>query len=197
MVVHLSPLPTRVSNPSRKQGKHGTIEEISPLVEPDEDLIVLFDLLSENPYVIVQSAGDQPLEILTNYDLLHYLRDSIEPFLLIEDIERSTRDLIQNSFSDDLDEQLDELFRDRDIRTPEGINDCSFGHYPQFMSQNWPHFEGYFEENGDFVRRLLSKVGDIRNKIFHFRSDPYDSKIEEELLRFAHGYFQNRLPETR
>lgn len=70
------------------------IEEISPIVEPDEDLIVLFDLLSEDPYVIVQTSEGQSFEILTNYDLLQYLRDSIEPFLLIEDIERSTRNLI-------------------------------------------------------------------------------------------------------
>ncbi|WP_410765644.1 CBS domain-containing protein [Haloferax sp. DFSO60] len=170
------------------------IEELSPVVDPNEDLIVLFNLLSEDPYVIVQMDVDQPFEILTNYDLLHYLRDSIEPFLLIEDIERSTREIIEDAFPEELNEELQRFFEDKDIRTPNKITDCSFGHYPQFMSQNWPEFEGYFEENGDFVRRLLSEVGDIRNKIFHFRSDSYDSNLEEELLKFAHGYFQRRLP---
>lgn len=171
-------------------------EEISPVVGPDDDLIVLFDLLSESPYVIVQGGENQSLEILTNYDLLQYLQDSIEPFLLIEDIERSVREIIQDGFSDDLDQELQEFFDDQDIRTPGEITDCSFGHYPQFMCQNWPQFEGYFEENGDFVRRLLSEVGDIRNKIFHFRSETYDSTLEEELLKFAHGYFQRRLQHT-
>jgi len=172
------------------------IEEISPVVKPNNDLIVLFDILSENPYVIVQMEEDKPLEILTNYDLLQYLRESIEPFLLIEDIERSTREIIQDAFPDELDVELQEFFSGKDIRTPDEITDCSFGHYAQFMSQNWPQFEEYFEENGDFVRKLLSEVGDIRNKIFHFRSDSYDSNIEEELLKFAHGYFQRRLPAT-
>lgn len=170
------------------------IEEVSPIVEPDEDLIVLFDLLSENPYVIVPCKDSQSLEILTNYDLLHYLHNSIEPFLLIEDIERSTREIIRDAFPDNLDEELQEFFGDKDIRTPDNINDCSFGNYPQFMSANWPRFDDYFEENGDFVRRLLSEVGDIRNKIFHFRSESYDTILEEELLKFAHGYFQRRLP---
>ncbi|MDH5020343.1 CBS domain-containing protein [Halobacterium rubrum] len=171
------------------------IEEISPVVEPDEDLIVLFDLLSESPYVIVQNEESQ-LDILTNYDLLQYLQNSIEPFLLIEDVERSVRDLIRHAFPENLDETLQEFFDEKDIRTPADITDCSFGHYPQFMCQNWSQFDVYFEENGDFIRRLLSEVGDIRNKIFHFRSDSYDSELEEELLIFAHGYFQRRLPDA-
>jgi hypothetical protein len=172
------------------------IEEISPAVGPDDDLIVLFDLLSEDPYVIIEKDRDQSLEILTNYDLLQYLRDSIEPFLLIEDIERSVREIIQNAFPEDLDELLQEFFRDKGIRTPDEITDCSFGHYAQFMPEKWPKFEEYFEENGDFIRRLLLEVGDIRNKIFHFRSESYESDLEEELLKFAHGYFQRRLPKT-
>jgi hypothetical protein len=122
------------------------------------------------------------------------LRDSIEPFLLIEDIERSVRDIIQDAYSSELDSEIQEFFNDKDIRTPEGIADCSFGHYPQFICQNWPQFDEYFEEDGDFVRRLLFEVGDIRNKIFHFRAVSYESKLEEELLRFAHDYFQRRLP---
>lgn len=170
------------------------IEETSPVVDPDEDLIELFDLLRESPYVIVDGGEDQSLEIITNYDLLQYLHDSIEPFLLIEDIERSVRDLIIEAYGDNLDEDLHAFFADKDIREPDGITDCSFGHYPHFMSGNWSYFNEYFEENGDFVRRLLKEVGDIRNKIFHFRSDTYDSNLEEELLRFAHGYFQRRLP---
>lgn len=170
------------------------IEEISPVVEPNDDLLILFDLLSENPYVIVEEEGDQPHEILTNYDLLQYLRDSIEPFLLIEDIERSVRDIIRHVFDDDLEESLQEFFDGQDVRTPSEITDCSFGHYAQFMPENWSQFRECFDENGDFVRQLLLEVGDIRNKIFHFRSESYESDLEEELLKFAHGYFQRRLP---
>lgn len=171
------------------------VEDINPIVEPNEDLIVLFDLLSEDPYVLVQPLEDASFEILTNYDLLHYLRDSIEPFLLVEDIERSIRTLIQDAFPDNLDEELQRFFNDKDIRTPTRIDDCSFGHYTQFIPQNWPQFEEYFKEtesDGNFVRRLLEEIGRIRNKIFHFRSDSYDSKLEEELLKFSHGYFQKR-----
>jgi hypothetical protein len=172
------------------------IEDLEPVVDPDDDFVVLFDLLAENPYVIVDVSDTDPLQIVTNYDLLHYLRDSIEPFLLIEDIELSIRNLIESAFPEGLDTQLQEFHRDKDVRTPESITDCSFGHYPQFMRQNWPRFEPYFQENGDFVGRLISEVGEIRNSIFHFRTEPHNPDVDDALLTFAHGYFAKRVPES-
>jgi CBS domain-containing protein len=172
------------------------IEDPEPVVDPDDDLVVLFDLLAENPYVLVDVSDGGSLQIVTNYDLLHYLRDSIEPFLLIEDIELSIRSLITSAFPEDLDTQLQDFYRDRDGRTPESITDCSFGHYPQFMRQNWPRFEPYFQENGEFVGQLISEVGDIRNNIFHFRTEPHNPDVDEVLLTFAHSYFAKRVPES-
>lgn len=170
------------------------IEELKPVVEPHDDLLVLFDLLSENPYVVIHDSEASSYRILTNYDLLQYLQDSIEPFLIIEDIERSVRDIMKDAVTEDLDGELQNFFSEMNIRTPDALTDCSFGHYSQFISQNWYYFDDYFEEDGDFVRQLLSEVGDVRNKIFHFRSDTYETDLEEELLRFAHDYFQRRLP---
>lgn len=168
------------------------IEDVEPVVKPTEDLIVLFDLLAEDPYVLVDDPDQESLQILTNYDLLNYLRDSIEPFLMIEDIEISIRTLLQEAFPDDLDTELREFYQDKDIRTPQGLTDCSFGHYPQFMCQNWPRFEPYFEENGDFVRRLINEVRDIRNQIFHFRTERHSPDVDATLLNFAHSYFADR-----
>lgn len=172
------------------------IEEVSPVVKPSDDLTVLFDRLMKSPYVIVEVSDEHRFEILTNYDLLQYLRDSIEPFLLIEDIERATRRIIAHAFGDDLEDAIRECFADSNIRAPDNLSDCSFGHYPQLMRANWPKLEDYFEHDGDFVGRILREVGDIRNKIFHFRADTYDSNVERELLKFAHGYFQRRIPDT-
>ena len=172
------------------------IEDVEPVVEPTADLVVLFDLLAEDPYVLVDNSERESLQILTNYDLLHYLRDSIEPFLMIEDIEIAIRMLLQEAFPDDLDTELQSFYQDKDIRTPEGLTDCSFGHYPQFMCQNWPRFESYFEENGDFVRRLINEVGDIRNQIFHFRTERHNPDVDEVLLDFAHSYFAGRISRT-
>ena len=177
--------------PSRTVGM--AIEELQPVVSPGDDLIILFDLLSENPYVLVRESEEATPEILTTYDLLHYLRDSIEPFLLIEDIERSTRAIIQDAFPDDLDDELREFFESKDIRTPNGLTDCSFGHYTQFMRANWPRFEPYFDENGDFVGEVIFEAGKLRNQIFHFRANPYESETEAEFLQFAHEYLQHRV----
>lgn len=169
------------------------IEDVEPVVEPTDDLVVLFDLLAEDPYVLIQQPDQESLEIVTNYDLLHYLRDSIEPFLMIEDIEISIRALLKEAFPDDLDTELHDFYQDMDIRTPDGLYDCSFGHYPQFICQNWGVFEPYFEENGDFTRRLIEEVGDIRNQIFHFRTERHDPDVDRMLLDFAHSYFTDRV----
>lgn len=167
------------------------ITELEPVVSPDDDLIVLFDLLAENSYVLVEAESEY--EILTNYDLLHHLRDTMEPFLLIEDIETNVRRLLRSAYPDDLESELDDFFSEKDIRTPRSAADCSFGHYEQFIQENFPRaFEPAFEEHGDFVGELLSEVGAIRNKVFHFRADSFETTMEEEFLRFAHEYFKHR-----
>lgn len=169
------------------------IEDIEPMVEPSDELIVLFDLLAENPYVIVNHSDEDTLRILTDYDLLHYLRDAIEPFLMIEDIERSIRNVIRDAFPENLTDELESFFEDQDVETPEGIIDCSFGHYNSFICGQWSTFQEYFEEDGNFIYRLLDEVRKVRNNLFHFRSNGETQNVDYELLAFAHGYFQKRI----
>lgn len=168
------------------------IEDLEPVVRPDDELVSLFELLDEDPYVLVEDRMDDSLEILTNYDLLHFIRDSSEPFLLIEEIERSIRNMFQETFPANLEDELIKAFRDMEMTEPETVTDCSFGHYPIFISKNWTDFDEYFEENRDFVTRLLEEVGDIRNQLFHFRTEE-NSEVDQEFLKFAHGYFTTRL----
>lgn len=172
------------------------MEDTDPKASPDDNVVELFDILAEDRYVLVDSPQSEQLEILTTYDLLHHLRDLIKSFLLIEDIEKSVRRMIKNAFNEDLDVELQEFFDDMDIRTPQTISDCSFGHYPEFVRQNWERFGEHFEENGDFVGKLIKEVGEVRNKVFHFRTDPGELEIDAELLTFAHGYFLDRVPES-
>jgi CBS domain-containing protein len=168
------------------------IEDPDPVVTPDKDLVVLFDLLAEDPYVLVDTQ--EGLEILTNYDLLQYLHAAIEPFLLIEDIERSIRELVRTCLGSNISKNLKSIFSDLEVRTPDNLEDCSFGHYPTLFRQNWDAFDEVFEENGDFVGKLMNEVRDVRNDVFHFRREPHDPNIDYSLLLFAHGYFsQNSL----
>lgn len=169
------------------------IEDIEPMVEPSDELVVLFDILAENPYVIVNHSDENMLRILTDYDLLHYLRDAIEPFLMIEDIERSIRNVIRDAFSENLTDEFETFFEDQDIRTPNGIVDCSFGHYTSFICGQWSTFQDYFEEDGNFIYKLIDEVRKVRNQLFHFRSNRQTQNVDYELLAFAHGYFQKRI----
>lgn len=169
------------------------IEDVEPVVDPNDELIVLFDLLAENPYVLVDDPNENVLQILTDYDLLHHLRDVIEPFLMIEDIERSIRRVMRDAFPDNLTDELEAFFDDQENRTPNGITDCGFGHYRDFIPRHWDRFQGYFEEDGDFIYRLIDEVRRVRNQLFHFKSDDQTQNVDYELLTFAHGYFQRRI----
>lgn len=165
------------------------IEDLEPTVTPNDDITVLFDLLDKSSYVLIEPEEGGSYEILTNYDLLHFIQESSEPFLLVEEIERTVRDLMKSVFPERLSDELNEAFENMDdFPTPDTVTDCSFGHYPIFLSKNWNEFEGYFEEDRDFVTNLLDQIGDIRNQLFHFRTE-HNGDIDYELLRFAHSYF--------
>jgi hypothetical protein len=49
-------------------------------------------------------------------------------------------------------------------------------------------FNDYFHEKPDFVRELIKKVGESRNRLFHFRVEER-GELDLDLIEFAHGYF--------
>lgn len=162
------------------------VEEVSTVSE-DTDIISLFDILAEQTFLVVKR--DDEWRILTDFDLLIQLKQSIEPFILIESIEMSIRDLFGRTFGDDLPEILADTFDDEHpLPTPASVEHCSFGHYAQFVSMHWESFEPVFEDRPDVVRELILEIGDIRNQLFHFRVDD-PNEFDRDLLRFGYSYF--------
>jgi len=160
------------------------VEEVVE-VSPDTDMLDLFDVLAEHTYAVTYRDGEP--HVVTDYDLLTDLQRGIEPFLMIEDVELALRDLFGEAFGDDLSETLQATFDDdHPLPTPETVEHCSFGHYAQFVSIHWEAFEPHFEDRQDIVRELIQAVGDLRNRLFHFRADRED--VRGDVLRFAHSY---------
>jgi CBS domain-containing protein len=165
----------------------GAAVEEAHVANEDADVLTLFDELAEHTYVVVEREGEW--RILTDFDLLLRLGETIEPFLLIEAIEMSIRDLFRQVFGDDLSTRLAETFdEDHPLPTPASVEHCSFGHYAQFISINWAEFEPEFEDQPDVIRELVLEIGDVRNQLFHFRVDELAS-FNRGLLRFGHSYF--------
>lgn len=152
-------------------------------VRPDDELFVLFDALADTPYVIVEGPDTDP-RVLRDVAFHQFLEGEIQEFLLIEEIERTLRERIRESLDDDLPEQLQATFGRHDLRTPDRLEDCSFRHYSILISTHWDAFDAQFDQRPDFVRELIDQVGEVRNRLFHFRDD--DSSLPAtNFLEFA------------
>jgi len=62
-------------------------------VKSDDDLFTLFDKLADAPYVLIEDDGDP--KVLRDVRLHQFLKDEIKEFLLIEEIERTIRNIIR------------------------------------------------------------------------------------------------------
>jgi len=153
------------------------------LVEPEDSLFKLFDELADTPYVIIDTGDSQ--KILRDVGLHQFLEDEIKEFLLIEEIERTIRDIFRETVEDELDSKLKETFFSLDLRTPSRLEECNFRHYSIFVSDNWGAFESQFEHKRDFVRELIDRVGEIRNQMFHFRDLDDQDTLDTEFVEFA------------
>jgi len=152
-------------------------------VSADDDLFTLFDKLADAPYVLIEDDSDS--KVLRDVRLHQFLKEEIKEFLLIEEIERTIRDIIRQTIDDDLNTELTETFASLDIRTPNRLVECSFRHYSIFISGNWESFEDKFDNKQNFVRELIARVGDIRNQMFHFRNFDDSNPMDAEFVEFA------------
>ena len=186
-----------VDNASLRERSVEIAVETPVTVSADEDVSVLFDHLAEEAYVIVESERTE--RIITDYDMLDFLQRAMEPFLLIEDIELALRDLLAETYQDEIDDRLRETFADTDGPIPPvtGLSQCSFSHYEIFISQHWEEtFCEYFDANPSFLRELIKNVGQARNQLFHFRV-PNRHEFDLDVIRFAHSYLTSVRPTVR
>ena len=167
----------------------GAAVEDAHVISEDESLLAVFDALAEHTYVVVDR--DDEWRILTDYDLLTRLKQMLEPFLLIESIEMQLRDIFSRVFGDSLSERLADTFdENHPLPSPASIEHCSYAHYAQFLSIHWDEFDPLFDDQQDVIRELVLEIGDMRNRLFHFRVDDPD-EFDRDLLRFGQSYFSS------
>lgn len=157
-------------------------------VPPETDVSKLFDHLATEDFAVVETGTDE-VHILTSYDLLHFLGESMEPFFLIEEIEFALRELFRRTFPDDADERVAEMSaRDEiDVTPVDAVEDCSFSHYWKFVEMNWDVFGQCFDGNRAFTTRLIERIGTHRNRLLHFRVEDRRA-FDDSLIRFGRDY---------
>jgi len=196
---------TVLSNPGGASKRVAEFAVENPkTVQKDNDMEDLFDLLGDRSYVLVhddtvntQDDGTVPYRIITDYDIREYWREATEPFLLIEETELTIRNIIHTVLGDEVADALETVSEDTDtLRSVTKLEDCSFAHYRSLISVYWDDgFNTYFSENPDFIRELIGRLNENRNRLFHFRIDDR-SELDQDIIDFAHGYFTSFDPDT-
>lgn len=141
------------------------------------DILDLFEHLTDNAYAIVE-AEDGSYHIITDYDLMTFITESLLPFLQIEEIETSLRTAIRSVYEnpDDKVKKVTERIDER-VRTVDGVDDCSFIHYEMIIGSGWEDgFSDIFLREKKFTVELIKHVRRSRNDIFHFKSSDRSQK---------------------
>ncbi len=137
--------------------------------------------------------------ILTSMDVLNYLRDIANPFVMLEEIELSLRSLIgQCAHGTQLKECIERSLAQKysTDELPGQLQEMTFDDYGQVITNghNWPTFSSAFGK-GEWQRkstaRRLKQVTDLRNDVFHFRRK-LTSK-DHKLLADCREWLQTRI----
>jgi len=165
--------------------------EDAVFVSGDKDIYVIFETLATDQFVLIGSESDLQ-GIITRYDVFHFLKRQVEPFLMIGEIEENLRDIFAQSFDDEgnLQIHIDWTFADRtrydDYTPPSKLEEFSFNDYHTFISKNTAHLPERISEDQEYILWIIDEVRKNRNDLFHFRETVDD--IDRDLLEVAHNH---------
>ena len=156
-----------------------------PTVSLSDSIVYAVDRIIENGYVLVRDGAlNEYSGIVTAADLGELFRDSYTPFLLLDEIEHSLRELIAGRVSD---EEIaaasgGEAHPDADAETGSGL---TFGAYQALFgkAEIWDRF-GLRLDRKEFVT-ALDEVREVRNAVMHFEPDRLGDDDEERLHYFS------------
>ena len=142
-------------------------------VRVDDSLLTAFQKIVDHDAVLVKGKG-RITGIITATDLSIMLREQTEPFLLLGEIEKQLRRLINRHFLrkqlDNLRKQLDNAKNRRDEkREVQDVTDLTFGECTCLLGgrEHWQRL-GVGLDRKTFVTRL-DEVRGIRNDVMHYR----------------------------
>jgi CBS domain-containing protein len=156
-----------------------------PTVTVTDSLHSILDLLERHDALLVNSPHGLQA-VATPIDVLKYFYSVAQPFILVQEIELSLRDLITYCAGDRLAECIQQALGSSYQKTgrplPTDLFGMTFDDYRALVTTkgNWPLFEPVFGTNRELVVAKLSRARDIRNGVLHFR--PNISALDHETL---------------
>jgi len=128
--------------------------------------------------VLVKNVERTITGIVTTTDLSMQLRALTDAFLLVGNIERQLRRLIDGRFPVEV---LQSVVHSPSERTIDGVEDLSFGEYIRLLQvpEHWAKLSLKVDQR--VVLKRLDDVRSIRNAVMHFRSDAAEATDIERL----------------
>ena len=157
------------------------------VINSDELLFSTIDIIAEHDYVLVRGNDQVITGIVTASDLSNQFLQLAEPFLLVGQIEKYVRRLIQGKFTI---EQLRSAKHNLDDnRVIEGPSDLTIGELCRLL-QNQQHWDllNVSIDRSEFVKQLDS-ISVIRNDVMHFDPAGLSDEDLKKLRDFAR-FFQ-------
>jgi len=132
----------------------------------------------QHEVVLVMNREKTITGIVTTTDLSMQLRALTDAFLLVGNIERQLRRLIDGRYSPEV---LKSMVHSPSARIVKGVDDLSFGEYVRLLQapDHWKQL-GLKVDQGVVLKRL-EDVRQIRNAVMHFRSEAADAIDIERL----------------
>jgi len=162
-----------------KKGKQGLnfmgwpvkrfIDENVRYASAHDDLIKHFEWMAEKGFVLV-GVPSNPEAIITNYDLVYFLKRKTEPFLLLREIETCLRYIVRWKLQDEgLKEALASV-RIIDGSQPSGLEELTLDNLRQLICTraNWEKLKDPFVDR-NITNKRLETICKLRNQILHFR----------------------------
>jgi len=148
----------------------------------DTPLLSAVEDVYKNDFIVVQKQDKTLCGIVTTADLSSQFLLTTEPFLLLEQIEKQIRTILNGKF---LLEELAQFKNQDDKRTIECIDDLTFGEYLRLMqaTENWVKLKLSIDRV-QFLQ-YLEEVRLIRNDVMHFSPDGIDDEQRKKLIRMA------------
>jgi CBS domain-containing protein len=155
----------------------GELMEQLPRVTVKDSIHAILSQLERHDALLVDSPHGLQA-VATSSDVLHYFYRVARPFILLQEIELSLRNLIElcapgEKLKECIDRALAKSYEARKWTLPSNLKEMTFDDYRGIIvcSANWPIFEALLGHNRDLVAARLERLRDIRNEVFHFRSD--------------------------
>ncbi len=155
----------------------GDLVQSLPTVTVEDSLHSVLDLLYTHEALLVNSP--QGLQAVTTaWDFLDYFYKIARPYVLLREVELALRELIRrcapaHQLGAAIEAALAKKYEMLEKPLPSLLDEMTFDEVRAIIDNktNWPLFEGILGRNRLLVSSKLKMLREIRNDVFHFRSE--------------------------